>query len=115
MPTIAEYLEELNKQRNHLAKNLNTMGVQANATETLNTLVPKVLQIQHSGSETFYLTLIHLHQNRRRFPLMANQSIFTNPLQRKHFRNMQMSLKNGAEFQVQTTLSVTLRQSMVLQ
>ena len=52
MPTIAKYLEELNKQRTHLAENLNTMGVQANTTEKLNTLVPKVLQIQHSGSGT---------------------------------------------------------------
>ena len=52
MPTIEEYLVELNRQRNQLAENLNTMGVQANATEKLNTLVPKVLQIQHSGSGT---------------------------------------------------------------
>ncbi|MDE6832870.1 MAG: hypothetical protein K2J39_01275 [Ruminococcus sp.] len=52
MPTIAEYLEELNKQRTQLAENLNTMGVQANVTEKMNTLVPKVLQIQHSGSGT---------------------------------------------------------------
>ncbi|MDE5556865.1 MAG: hypothetical protein K2J32_04115, partial [Ruminococcus sp.] len=52
MPTIAEYLAELEKQRTHLAENLNAMGVQANATEKLNTLVPKVLQIQQSGSGT---------------------------------------------------------------
>ena len=52
MPTIAEYLAELEKQRTHLAENLNAMGVQANATEKLNTLVPKVLQIQQSGNGT---------------------------------------------------------------
>ncbi|MDE6092777.1 MAG: hypothetical protein K2G14_06745, partial [Ruminococcus sp.] len=52
MPTIAEYLAELDKQRTQLAENLNAMGVQANATEKLNTLVPKVLQIKHSGSST---------------------------------------------------------------
>ncbi|MCM1315462.1 MAG: hypothetical protein NC205_00420 [Prevotella sp.] len=52
MPDIAEYLAELEKQRTQLAKNLNTMGVRANATEKLNTLVSKVLQIQHSGSGT---------------------------------------------------------------
>ncbi|MDE5620876.1 MAG: hypothetical protein K2I80_10275 [Ruminococcus sp.] len=49
MPTIAEYLSELSRQRDKLAENLTAMGVQANATEKLNTLVPKVLQIQ-SGS-----------------------------------------------------------------
>ena len=32
MPTIAEYLAELEKQRTQLAENLNSMGVQANAT-----------------------------------------------------------------------------------
>lgn len=52
MSTIAEYLAELDKQRTQLAENLNTMGVQATATEKLNTLVPKVLQIQQSGGDT---------------------------------------------------------------
>ena len=52
MPTIAEYLAELHRQRNQLAKNLNTMGVQANTTEKLNTLVSKVLKIKQSGSGT---------------------------------------------------------------
>ena len=52
MPTISEYLAELKKQRNQLAKNLNTMGVSANTTEKLNTLVSKVLKIKQSGSET---------------------------------------------------------------
>lgn len=49
MPTIAEYLSELSNQRNQLAENLTAMGVQATANEKLNTLVPKVLQIQQSG------------------------------------------------------------------
>ncbi|MDE6780381.1 MAG: hypothetical protein K2J40_02840 [Ruminococcus sp.] len=52
MPTIAEYLAELNRQRTQLAENLNAMGVQANTTEKLNTLVPKVLKIQQSGGDT---------------------------------------------------------------
>ncbi|MDE5621354.1 MAG: hypothetical protein K2I80_12715 [Ruminococcus sp.] len=52
MPTIAEYLSELSNQRNQLVANLTTMGIQATATEKLNTLVPKVLQIQQSGSGT---------------------------------------------------------------
>lgn len=52
MPNIAEYLSELNKQRTKLAENLTAMGVQATTTEKLNTLVPKVLQIQQSGDGT---------------------------------------------------------------
>lgn len=52
MPTIAEYLSELSNQRTQLAENLTAMGVQATATEKLNTLVPKVLQIQQSGDGT---------------------------------------------------------------
>lgn len=52
MPDISEYLAELKKQRNQLAKNLNTMGVPADTTEKLNTLVSKVLKIKQSGSGT---------------------------------------------------------------
>ena len=52
MPDIAEYLTELDRQRKQLAENLNAMGVSANTTEKLNTLIPKVLQIQHSGGGT---------------------------------------------------------------
>ena len=43
--SIANYLTALDAQRNQLARNLVTMGVQASETEKLNTLVPKVLQI----------------------------------------------------------------------
>lgn len=49
MPTIAQQLQELIDQRNDLANNLVTMGVQASQSEKLNTLVPKVLQIPTSG------------------------------------------------------------------
>lgn len=49
MPTIADYLNDLNKQRNNLADNLNEQGVNASRNELLNTLVPKVLKI--SGAE----------------------------------------------------------------
>ncbi|MDE6501124.1 MAG: hypothetical protein K2L10_03465 [Ruminococcus sp.] len=52
MPSISEYLTELSRQRTQLAKNLTSMGVQANVTEKLNTLVPKILQIKQSGSST---------------------------------------------------------------
>jgi len=47
--SIVKYLTELDTQRNQLARNLVTMGVAADTSEKLNTLVPKVLQIA-SGS-----------------------------------------------------------------
>ena len=43
--SIVNYLTALDEQRDQLARNLVTMGVQASETEKLNTLVPKVLQI----------------------------------------------------------------------
>lgn len=43
--SIGNYLTALDEQRDQLARNLVTMGVQASETEKLNTLVPKVLQI----------------------------------------------------------------------
>lgn len=43
--SIANYLTALDAQRDQLARNLVTMGVQASESEKLNTLVPKVLQI----------------------------------------------------------------------
>ena len=51
MVAIADYLLELDKQRDKLAENLNTMGVIASNTEKFNTLVPKVLQIPQEGGE----------------------------------------------------------------
>lgn len=43
--SIGNYLTALDEQRDALARNLVTMGVQASESEKLNTLVPKVLQI----------------------------------------------------------------------
>ena len=54
--SIGNYLTALDEQRDALARNLVTMGVQASETEKLNTLVPKVLQIPTSRPET---TLFH--------------------------------------------------------
>ena len=51
MPTIEQQLTELVNQKNALAANLNTKGVTASADETLNTLVPKVLDIETGGGE----------------------------------------------------------------
>ena len=49
MPTIEQQLTELVNQKNALATNLNTKGVTASSDETLNTLVPKVLDIETGG------------------------------------------------------------------
>ena len=49
MTTIADQLTELVNQKNALAANLNTKGVTASTSETLNTLVPKVLEISSGG------------------------------------------------------------------
>lgn len=46
MTTIAEQLTELVKQKKQLAANLTTMGQTSTEDETLNTLVPKVLNIE---------------------------------------------------------------------
>ena len=54
--SIGNYLTALDEQRDALARNLVTMGVQASESEKLNTLVPKVLQIPTSRPET---TLFH--------------------------------------------------------
>ena len=49
MATIEQQLTELVNQKNALAANLNTKGVTASTDETLNTLVPKVLDIETGG------------------------------------------------------------------
>ena len=52
MTTIADYLTALDQQRKQLAANLTEKGVASEKTEKLNTLVPKVLQIPSSGTDT---------------------------------------------------------------
>ena len=49
MATTAEYLNKLVEQKNSLADNLVTKGVSATHDETLETLVPKVLDISGGG------------------------------------------------------------------
>lgn len=49
MATIAQLLTTLDQLRDQLAANLTTMGVPSNSEETLNDLVPKVLQISQTG------------------------------------------------------------------
>lgn len=53
MATTAEYLNKLVEQKNALADNLVTKGVTATHDETLDTLVPKVLNIS-SSTESKY-------------------------------------------------------------
>ena len=49
MATTADYLNKLVTQKNALADNLVTKGVTATHDETLDTLVPKVLEISGGG------------------------------------------------------------------
>lgn len=49
MPTIAELLQELLNQKSTLANNLVIKGVSASTDEKLNTLIPKVLNIESGG------------------------------------------------------------------
>ena len=54
MATTADYLNKLVEQKNTLADNLVTKGVDATHDETLDTLVPKVLDIS-SGSDKYFI------------------------------------------------------------
>lgn len=53
MATTADYLNKLVSQKNTLADNLVTKGVSASHDETLDTLVPKILEISGSGENIF--------------------------------------------------------------
>lgn len=50
MPSTSDYLTQLQTDKTNLVSNLNTMGVEASASETFTSLAPKVLDIQ-SGIE----------------------------------------------------------------
>lgn len=49
--TQSDYTSALVSQRNDLADNIDTKGVEAERTEKLNTLVPKVLEIPSGGGD----------------------------------------------------------------
>ena len=53
MATTADYLNKLITQKNTLADNLATKGVTATHDETLETLVPKVLEISGGGESEY--------------------------------------------------------------
>ena len=46
MNTVKKYLDELTKQKSILTNNLNLVGVEANATETFNTLISKIPNVR---------------------------------------------------------------------
>ena len=54
MATTADYLDKLVEQKNALADNLVTKGVDATHDETFETLVPKVLEISSGGGGGIY-------------------------------------------------------------
>ena len=58
MATTADYLNELVTQKNTLADNLVTKGVAATHDETLETLVPKVLDISGGGTSIAFVGTI---------------------------------------------------------
>ncbi len=57
---VADYIKPLIRLRKELAQNLRTQGVDAEDTETFNTLVPKVLQTKGSAGVTFgeWITIV---------------------------------------------------------
>ena len=75
MTTIADYLTALDKQRRQLAANLTVKGVPASASEKLNTLVPKVLEI--SGGETPTTTVLYDATHRDKVFLLYNSTIYS--------------------------------------
>ena len=58
MATTADYLNKLVEQKNALADNLVTKGVTATHDETLETLVPKVLDISGGGTSIAFVGAI---------------------------------------------------------
>ena len=75
MTTIADYLTALDKQRSQLAANLTVKGVPASASEKLNTLVPKVLEI--SGGESPSTTVLYDATHRDKVSLLYNSTIYS--------------------------------------
>lgn len=75
MATIAQYLTELDKWRDKLAANLTAKGVSASATEKLNTLVPKVLDI--SGGTPAAKTVAFDADHKDSIYLLYNSTVYS--------------------------------------
>lgn len=77
MASISQYLVELDKQRDRLAANLTAMGVSANASEKLNTLVPKVLKIPQSSVDVPSKIMVYNAENRDDIHLDYNGTLYS--------------------------------------
>jgi hypothetical protein len=75
--TITELLNALKVWRNKLAENLVKMGVTANSTEKLNTLVPKVLQIPTYGGGGTTKTILFDADNKGNIYLQYNSTVYS--------------------------------------
>lgn len=72
MAQISEQLTELIKQRDNLADNLTAKGITAAKTETFNTLVPKVAQIQGFDGEEKILDVATKYNDTPQNPVQLN-------------------------------------------
>lgn len=68
---IADYLRKLIELKNQLVANLNSMGVAADESEKLNTLVPKVLQCETKQNVEFVEGTTFVGNNNGRPGLMS--------------------------------------------
>lgn len=64
MPTTADYLDDLVEQKKALATAISECGIEASEDETLNTLVPKVLNIKSSGDDRAFWNIYQDNGNR---------------------------------------------------
>lgn len=68
MATTSDYLNKLVEQRNDLATRLVDKGVEASTEETLETLIPKVSDIESGGSEVYFSPNGIMYQEVVNFP-----------------------------------------------
>lgn len=77
MATIAQLLTTLDQLRDQLAANLTTKGVPSNSDETLNCLVPKVLQIPTSSGGGTTKTILFDANDRSSIYLQYNGTVYS--------------------------------------
>ena len=77
MATIAQLLTTLDQLRDQLAANLTTKGVPSNSDETLNDLVPKVLQIPTSGGGETTKTILFDADDHSSIYLQYNGTVYS--------------------------------------
>ena len=74
--SIATYLTALDRDRDALAANLVTKGVQASSSETFTTLVPKVLDIPSGGSSGLTISRVHCFPSLTKLPSNGPRQVF---------------------------------------